>query len=164
MTASLEGWPTKAPSPYEVRLVPLNTNPVFQSLGGKSQPCPFIKRNTNQIVKTLISINYSSCLRLICKHNEFMLVRPFQKKKNEHVKDIFQKRHIERYTSKNGTQENFFQMWPTGKMASTTKLNHGLVEVLNSKQTRHEHVTKYQKFQQKKIKLISVTTVCFQLK
>ena len=36
MTPSLEGWPIKAkeaPSPDEVRLAPLNTNPVFQSLG-----------------------------------------------------------------------------------------------------------------------------------
>ena len=36
MTPSLEGWPTKAkeaPSPHEVRLAPLDTNPVFQSLG-----------------------------------------------------------------------------------------------------------------------------------
>ena len=35
MTPSLEGWPTKAkeaPSPHEVRLAPLDTNPVFQSL------------------------------------------------------------------------------------------------------------------------------------
>ena len=35
MTLSLEGWPTKAkeaPSPNEVRLVPLDTNPVFQCL------------------------------------------------------------------------------------------------------------------------------------
>ena len=32
MTPSLEGWPTKAkeaPSPHEVRLAPLDTNPVF---------------------------------------------------------------------------------------------------------------------------------------
>ena len=39
MTPSLEGWPTKAkeaPSPHEVRLAPLYTNPVFQSLGGNS--------------------------------------------------------------------------------------------------------------------------------
>ena len=38
VTPSLEGWPTKAqetPSPNEVRLAPLHTNPVFQSLGGK---------------------------------------------------------------------------------------------------------------------------------
>ena len=38
MTPSLEGLPTKAeeaPSPHEVRLVLLDTNPVFQSLGGK---------------------------------------------------------------------------------------------------------------------------------
>ena len=36
MTPSLEGWPTKAKealSPDEVRLAPLDTNPVFQSLG-----------------------------------------------------------------------------------------------------------------------------------
>ena len=40
MTPSLEGWPTKsneAPSPHEVRLAPLNTNPVFQSFS-KSDP------------------------------------------------------------------------------------------------------------------------------
>ena len=37
MIPSLEGWPTKAkeaPSPHEVRMSPLDTNPVFQSLGG----------------------------------------------------------------------------------------------------------------------------------
>ena len=36
VTPSLEGWPTKAkeaPSPHEVRLALLDTNPVFQSLG-----------------------------------------------------------------------------------------------------------------------------------
>ena len=36
MTPSLEGWPTKAkeaPSPREVRLAPLDINPVFQNLG-----------------------------------------------------------------------------------------------------------------------------------
>ena len=39
MTPSLEGWPTKAkeaPFPHEVRMSPLDTNPVFQSLGGKN--------------------------------------------------------------------------------------------------------------------------------
>ena len=38
MTPSLEGWPTKAkeaPSPHEVRLAPLDTNPVFHSLRDK---------------------------------------------------------------------------------------------------------------------------------
>ena len=38
MTPSLEGWPTKAkevPSPNEVRLAPLDTNPVFENLGEK---------------------------------------------------------------------------------------------------------------------------------
>ena len=36
MIPLLEGWPTKAkeaPSPHEVRLAPLDTNPVFQNLG-----------------------------------------------------------------------------------------------------------------------------------
>ena len=35
MTPSPEGWPTKAkeaPSPHEVKLAPLDTNPVFQRL------------------------------------------------------------------------------------------------------------------------------------
>ena len=35
MTPSLEGWPTKAkeaPSPHEVRLALLDTNPIFQCL------------------------------------------------------------------------------------------------------------------------------------
>ena len=38
MIPSLEGLPTKAketPSPHEVRLAPLDTNPVFHSLGEK---------------------------------------------------------------------------------------------------------------------------------
>ena len=38
MIPSLEAWPTKAkeaPSPHEVRMSPLDTNPVFQSLGVK---------------------------------------------------------------------------------------------------------------------------------
>ena len=37
---SLEGWPTKAkdvPSPHEVRMAPLDTNPVFQGLGDKTK-------------------------------------------------------------------------------------------------------------------------------
>ena len=40
MTPSLEGLPTKAkeaPSPHEIRLAPLDTSPVFQSLGVNQQ-------------------------------------------------------------------------------------------------------------------------------
>ena len=40
MIPSLEGWPTKAkeaPSPHEVRLNPLDTNLVFQSLRASSR-------------------------------------------------------------------------------------------------------------------------------
>ena len=42
MTPSLEGWPTKAkepPSPHEVKLALLNSNPVFQCLGDVTFPC-----------------------------------------------------------------------------------------------------------------------------
>ena len=42
VTPSLEGWPTKAkeaPSPHEVRMSLLDTNPVFQSLGGNLKTC-----------------------------------------------------------------------------------------------------------------------------
>ena len=38
MTPLLQGWPTKAKEtlcPHEVGLAPLDTNPVFQSLGAK---------------------------------------------------------------------------------------------------------------------------------
>ena len=55
---SLEGWPTKAkeaPSPHEVRLAPLDTNPVFQNLGGKS---PFSFNQWNNLyldIRTLDS-------------------------------------------------------------------------------------------------------------
>ena len=41
MTPSLEGWSTKAkeaPSPHEVRLARLDTNPVFQNLGDGPTP------------------------------------------------------------------------------------------------------------------------------
>ena len=47
MIPSLEGWPTKAkeaPSPHEVRLAPLDTNPVFQSLGVRYFDCDTITR------------------------------------------------------------------------------------------------------------------------
>ena len=40
MTPLLKGWPTKAkeePSPHEVRLAPLDTNPVLQSLGVETE-------------------------------------------------------------------------------------------------------------------------------
>ena len=43
MTASLEGCPTKAkeaPSPLDVRLAPLDTNPTFQCLEEKTDRLP----------------------------------------------------------------------------------------------------------------------------
>ena len=49
MTPSLEGMPTKAkeaPSPNEARLAQLDTNPVFQSLGGAMMPA-YRNQSTN---------------------------------------------------------------------------------------------------------------------
>ena len=59
MTPSLEGWPSKAkeaPSPQEVRLAPLDTNPVFQSLGD------ITKKTQNVNVLTTGSSPYSQIL------------------------------------------------------------------------------------------------------
>ena len=53
MIPSLEGWPTKAkeaPSSHEVRLAPLDTNPVFQNLGES-------KENTRSISNLKCQIN-----------------------------------------------------------------------------------------------------------
>ena len=49
MTPSLEGWLTKAkeaPSPHEVRLAALDTNPVFQSLGYMKNVKRYMKKGT----------------------------------------------------------------------------------------------------------------------
>ena len=58
MIPSLEGWPTKAkeaPSPHEVRLTPLDTNPVFQNLGGG-----IVKRSIRENLKKRIFHNMKS--------------------------------------------------------------------------------------------------------
>ena len=50
MTPSLERSPTKAkevPSPYKVRLTPLDTNPVLQCLGDKEEYLEFTKKALN---------------------------------------------------------------------------------------------------------------------
>ena len=57
MTPSLEGWPTKAkeaPSPHEVRISPLDTNPVFQSLGGnlKTYKVKSLKKNSDRVISS----------------------------------------------------------------------------------------------------------------
>ena len=46
MIPSLEGWPTKAkeaPSSHEVRLAPLDSNPVFLCHGGNKEICEYVK-------------------------------------------------------------------------------------------------------------------------
>ena len=51
---SIEGWPTKAkeaPSPHEIRLALLDTNPVFQNLG--SRLCHIISHIRSHIILTL---------------------------------------------------------------------------------------------------------------
>ena len=60
VTPSLEGWPTKAkeaPSPHEVRLAPLDTNPVFQSLKVSGTHHVY-KHHHNQIHVILIILRY----------------------------------------------------------------------------------------------------------
>ena len=66
MTPSLEGLPTKAkeaPSPPEVRLAPLVTNPVFQNLGGV-----FIELELQDFIfsnkRTVFCQTISLCLKL----------------------------------------------------------------------------------------------------
>ena len=52
MTPSLEKWPTKAkeaPSPHEVRLAPLDTNPVFQCLRDKKIQSEKSERNRKKV-------------------------------------------------------------------------------------------------------------------
>ena len=67
MIASLEGWPTKAKeatSPHEVRMSPLDTNPVFQSLGTRAQSIwekyseKLFGRNTHLMVSTFTGFKY----------------------------------------------------------------------------------------------------------
>ena len=51
MIPSLKGWPTKAkeaPSPNEGRMTPLDTNPIFQFLGGKILNNFKVHRNYDQ--------------------------------------------------------------------------------------------------------------------
>ena len=56
MIPSLEGWPTKAkeaPSPHEVRLALLDTNPIFQSLRGTSTYCSVINHPDERTIRKL---------------------------------------------------------------------------------------------------------------
>ena len=64
MTPSLEGWPTKAkeaPSPHEVRLAPLDTNPIFQSLGENSCMCLY-QRPQNLAMLVLVVDFIKHCM------------------------------------------------------------------------------------------------------
>ena len=72
MTPSLEGSPTKAkeaPSPHEVRLAPLDTNPIFQCLGGTFGDCFCLNPNKLKRVKTLFFFqwNYKACCTWVFK-------------------------------------------------------------------------------------------------
>ena len=67
MIPSLEGWPTKAkeaPSPHEVRLAPLDTNPVFHSLGENSVL-------SFQLVKSKLSVNVKKMELVIFRSRRF---------------------------------------------------------------------------------------------
>ena len=64
MTSSLEVWPTKvkeAPSPHEVRLTPLATNPVFQCLGDNP-----LNGNGNSLQSFLLEL----CENALCSWTE----------------------------------------------------------------------------------------------
>ena len=64
MTPSLEGLPTKAkeaPSPREVRLAPLDTNPVFRSLGDK----PLLNKQVKSLKIGLFLIQFHLCYFII---------------------------------------------------------------------------------------------------
>ena len=74
MTPSLEGWPTKAkeaPSPHEVRLSPLDTNPVFQCLichaTSQDYPddvsCEFMGESSPRYVTALTSLVITGLLK-----------------------------------------------------------------------------------------------------
>ena len=66
MIPTLEGWPTKAkeaPSPYEVRLTPLDINPVFQ--------CRRVQRLRQQL-----SLKTFFCLLIICILTSLVLFEP----------------------------------------------------------------------------------------
>ena len=67
MIPSLEGWPTKAkeaPFPHEVRLTPLDTNPVFQSFGEINQEScshvPFDTDTSKTISKNFYGLLFKS--------------------------------------------------------------------------------------------------------
>ena len=62
MIPSLEGWTTKAkeaPSPHELRLTPLDTNPVLEYLGGKYHPWFSVHVFVSFIEKKLPTTFYS---------------------------------------------------------------------------------------------------------
>ena len=76
MTPSLEGWPTKAkeaPSPHEVRLAPLDTKPVFQSLGDKTywSVLKFFYNDTKVQLIPLLLVNNKIVSDFIKKANLF---------------------------------------------------------------------------------------------
>ena len=81
MTPSLEGWPTKAketPSPNNLRLAPLDTNPVFECLKDKtsffSNNCISLMKWKQRNPQVLISFKCSNLLSvyscLIAKREE----------------------------------------------------------------------------------------------
>ena len=73
MIPSLEGWPTKAeeaPSPYKVRLAPLDTNPVFQNLGEISLKKKEKEKEKYLFTKKSIYLDTYSQLRLVMPGRE----------------------------------------------------------------------------------------------
>ena len=85
MTPSLEGWPTKAkqaPSPHEVRLAPLDTNPVFQSIRGILETC----KNFNKKISTTSA--EVPCCNGICERHNAIFTEILLKAKDDIVSGI----------------------------------------------------------------------------
>ena len=74
MIPSLEGWPTRAKeatSPHEVRMSPLDTNPIFQSLRGALSFCDKLLEDScciSQILSIYFRFYSNSCIVNVCCH------------------------------------------------------------------------------------------------
>ena len=93
MILSLEGWPTKAkeaPSPHEVRLTPLETNPVFLCLDEKVhfEPDNFEPHNSLQLNLTNIRglcSHFVECESFLESHAYFCPTTKSIEKKREKI-------------------------------------------------------------------------------
>ena len=81
--SSLEGWPAKAkeaPSPHEVRVSPLDTDPVFQCLGDNLQSIVMktwkLAVNNNQAFRALLT-DLSKAFNCLC--HDLLIVKMYSR-------------------------------------------------------------------------------------